>query len=65
MCMCDIRTRRSKVLAGAGNWFGEKRSLYSSRTQGDGNYYWPALDVDLTKEMIEHPENFPLRSKEN
>jgi hypothetical protein len=25
--------------------------------------YWPALDVDLAVESIEHPESFPLISK--
>jgi hypothetical protein len=25
-----------------------------------GHYYWPDLDVDLTEEIIEHPERFPL-----
>lgn len=28
------------------------------------HYYWPDLDVDLTAEIIEHPERFPLKSKE-
>jgi len=27
-----------------------------------GHFYWPDLDVDLTAEIIEHPERFPLRS---
>ena len=26
-----------------------------------GHFYWPDLDVDLTVEIIEHPERFPLR----
>ena len=25
--------------------------------------YWPELDVDLTIEIIEHPERFPLKAK--
>ena len=25
-----------------------------------GHLYWPALDVDLTLAMIEHPEGYPL-----
>jgi len=25
--------------------------------------YWPALDIDLAVESIEHPERFPLLSK--
>ena len=28
------------------------------------HYYWPELDVDLSREIIDHPENYPLRSKE-
>lgn len=28
-----------------------------------GHFHWPDLDVDLTLEIIEHPERFPLRSK--
>ena len=28
-----------------------------------GHLYWPALDVDLAVESLEHPERFPLVSK--
>lgn len=28
-----------------------------------GHFYWPDLDVDLTAEMIEHPERFPNKAK--
>jgi len=28
-----------------------------------GHFYWPDLDVDLTTEIIEHPERYPLLSK--
>ena len=27
------------------------------------HFYWPDLDVDLTPEIIENPERFPLKSK--
>ncbi|MDT8427401.1 MAG: DUF2442 domain-containing protein [Pseudomonadales bacterium] len=27
------------------------------------HYYWPDLDVDLTAEIIEHPDRFPLTAK--
>ena len=27
------------------------------------HYYWPDLDVDLTAEIIEHPDRFPLSAK--
>jgi hypothetical protein len=26
-----------------------------------GHFYWPDLDVDLTAEIIEDPERFPLK----
>ena len=26
-------------------------------------FYWPALDVDLTVDIIEHPDRFPLKAK--
>jgi hypothetical protein len=28
-----------------------------------GHFYWPDLDIDLTIEIIEHPEKFPLKAK--
>lgn len=28
-----------------------------------GHLHWPALDVDLTLDMIEHPERYPKVSK--
>lgn len=28
-----------------------------------GHFYWPDLDVDLSTEIIEHPESFPLKAK--
>ena len=27
------------------------------------HFHWPDLDVDLTPEIIEHPERFPLKSR--
>jgi hypothetical protein len=27
------------------------------------HFFWPDLDIDLTAEIIEHPERFPLRVK--
>ena len=26
------------------------------------HFYWPDLDIDLSKEIIEHPERFPLKA---
>lgn len=28
-----------------------------------GHFHWPELDVDLTDEMIEYPERFPLKAR--
>ena len=28
-----------------------------------GHFYWPDLDVDLSEEIITHPERFPLQAK--
>jgi hypothetical protein len=28
-----------------------------------GHYYWPDLDIDLTADIIEHPEQYPLKAK--
>jgi hypothetical protein len=28
-----------------------------------GHFYWPDLDIDLSLEIIRHPESFPLKSK--
>ncbi len=46
-------------------WFREQSvaALIYVEEQSPGHYYWPELDVDLTKEIIEHPERFPLKSQ--
>jgi len=31
--------------------------------QGKEHIYWPDLDVDLSLDIIMHPEKFPLASK--
>jgi hypothetical protein len=28
-----------------------------------GHYYWPDIDVDLTDDIIEHPERYPNLAK--
>ena len=28
-----------------------------------GHYHWPELDIDLTADMIEHPDRYPLRAR--
>ena len=28
-----------------------------------GHFYWPDLDIDLSIEILEHPERFPLKAR--
>ncbi|MCF7984122.1 MAG: DUF2442 domain-containing protein [Thiohalocapsa sp.] len=46
-------------------WFKDKtvKAIVYVEEQSPGHFYWPDLDVDLTREIIEHPERFPLQSK--
>lgn len=42
-------------------WFREQpvSAIINLEEQSPGHFYWPELDVDLTEEIIEHPERFP------
>lgn len=46
-------------------WFREMavKSIVNVEEQSPGHFYWPDLDVDLTREIIKHPERFPLKSR--
>lgn len=46
-------------------WFQDQtiKSISNIEEQAPGHYYWPDIDVDLTDEIIEHPERFPLKSR--
>jgi len=46
-------------------WFKSKtvEEILSVEEQTPGHFYWPELDVDLTQEMIEHPDRFSLTAK--
>jgi hypothetical protein len=46
-------------------WFLDAplRKILTVEENIPGHFYWPELDVDLTVEIIEHPEHFPLKSK--
>lgn len=46
-------------------WFKDQavKSIIKVEEQSPGHFYWPDIDVDLTGEMIEHPERFPLKAK--
>jgi len=45
-------------------WFEDQavRSIIKVEEQSPGHFHWPDIDVDLTGEMIEHPERFPLKA---
>ena len=45
-------------------WFKDKtvNDITKVVSFGRGHLYWENLDVDLSLEMIEHPERFPLLS---
>ncbi len=46
-------------------WFKNQtiELIINVEEQSSGHYYWPDIDVDLTEEMIKHPERFPLKAK--
>lgn len=46
-------------------WFREApvSHIVEVEVQGRGHLHWPALDVDLTVESIEHPERYPLKAR--
>jgi len=43
-------------------WFKEVpiTKIINVEEPSSGHFYWPDLDVDLSVEIIEHPERFPL-----
>lgn len=43
-------------------WFRDQpeRAIKNVEVPSPGRYRWPELDVDLTDEIIEHPEQFPF-----
>lgn len=46
-------------------WFKSQqiKSVINVEEQSPGHFYWPDIDVDLTLEIIKHPERFPLQTK--
>ncbi len=46
-------------------WFKDQpvKSIINVTEQGEDHFYWPDIDIDLTTELIEHPERFPLKAK--
>jgi hypothetical protein len=46
-------------------WFAEATVKQISHVErfGADHMHWPDLDVDLTLDMIDHPEQYPLKFK--
>ena len=46
-------------------WFKDEpiRKILNVEEITPGHLYWPDIDVDLSIEIIEHPERFPLKAK--
>lgn len=38
-------------------------SILDVKEPAPNHFYWPQIDVDLTTEIIEHPDRYPLKSK--
>ncbi|MGE5342494.1 MAG: DUF2442 domain-containing protein [Candidatus Omnitrophota bacterium] len=45
-------------------WFKKARlsEIHNVQLHHGGHLYWPALDVDLSLNILEHPEKYPLTS---
>lgn len=46
-------------------WFKKQpiEAVLNVEEPSPDHYYWPAIDVDLTKEIIKNPDRFPLKAK--
>lgn len=46
-------------------WFREqpRKAVMNVEEPAPGHFRWPDIDVDLTAEIIEHPERFPERAR--
>ena len=47
------------------HWFKDQpvKSILHVEEPSPGHFYWPDIDVDLTTEIIEHPEQFPVKAR--
>ncbi|MEX1032793.1 MAG: DUF2442 domain-containing protein [Cellvibrionaceae bacterium] len=45
-------------------WFKDQpvKSILNVETPSPNHFYWPDVDVDLTEEIIENPERFPIKA---
>ncbi len=46
-------------------WFRDQsvKSIIKVEEPSPGHFYWPDIDVDVTEEIIENPDKFPLKAK--
>jgi hypothetical protein len=46
-------------------WFRDQpvKAIVKVEEPSPGHFHWPEIDVDLTVDMIEHPERFPLEAR--
>ncbi len=46
-------------------WFTSQpvEAIFNVEEQSPRHFYWPDIDVDLTEEIIEFPDRFPLKAK--
>jgi hypothetical protein len=45
-------------------WFKDQavKVIINVEEQSPGHFYWPDIDVDLSSEIIEHPEKYTLKA---
>ncbi len=45
-------------------WFKDQavKTIINVEEQSPGHFYWPDIDVDLSSEIIEHPEKYSLKA---
>ncbi|CAN2042621.1 Integron cassette protein [Candidatus Magnetomoraceae bacterium gMMP-15] len=45
-------------------WFKDVSvgSIINIQEPVPNHFYWPDLDIDLSKEIIKHPERFPMKA---
>lgn len=46
-------------------WFKDKtiNEISNVKNLGEGHLYWESLDIDLSLDIIQNPERFPLQAK--
>ena len=46
-------------------WFKDVslKTIINIQEPFPNHFYWPDLDIDLSAEIIEHPERFPLKAR--